>query len=93
MFTKCKIAALALISTLVFTSTVQAENVTLEKYVSRMVNQATEVAQQEIKNNLRSAVLTVANNISFNEEKNYVANVSITDLKTINEVATKAQVE
>lgn len=93
MFTKCKIAALALISTLVFTSTVQAENVTLEKYVSRMVNQATEVAQQEIKNNLRSAVLTVANNISFNEEKNYVANVSVTDLKTINEVATKAQVE
>ena len=54
MFTKCKIAALALISTLVFTSTVQAENVTLEKYVSRMVNQATEVAQQEIKNNLSS---------------------------------------
>jgi hypothetical protein len=93
MFTKCKISALALISSLVFTSTVQAETVTLEKYVSRMLNQATEVAQQEIKNNLRSAVLTVANNISFNEEKNYVANVSITDLKAINEVVTKAHVE
>ena len=83
MFTKSKIAAIALTSTLVFASTAQAENVSLEKYVSGMVNQAMEVAQQEIKNNVRSAVLTVANNVSFNEEKSYTAKVSIIDLETV----------
>ena len=95
MFTKSKIAVIALTSTLVFASTAQAQaqNVTLEKYVSSMVNQAMEVAQQEIKNNVRSAVLTVANNVSFNEEKSYRANVSITDLNSDSEEATKTQAE
>jgi hypothetical protein len=91
MFTKSKIAAIALTSTLVFASTAQAENVSLETYVSSMVNQAMEVAQQEIKNNVRSAVLTVANNVSFNEEKSYTAKVTITDLKNVE--ATKTQAE
>jgi triosephosphate isomerase len=81
MFTKSKIAAVALFSTLAFTSTAQAENVSLERYVTSMVNQAMEVAQQEIKNNVRSAVLTVANNVSFDEAKSYTAKVTITDLK------------
>lgn len=91
MFTKSKIAAIALTSTLAFASTAQAENVSLETYVSSMVNQAMAVAQQEVKNNLRSAVLTVANNVSFNEEKSYTAKVSITDLKNVE--ATKTQAE
>jgi hypothetical protein len=93
MFAKSKIAAIALTSTLVFASTAQAENVSLEIYVSSMVNQAMEVAQQEIKNNVRSAVLTVANNVSFNEEKSYIANVSITDLKTENVEVSKTEAE
>ncbi|MFT4809492.1 MAG: hypothetical protein ACI9LX_002841 [Paraglaciecola sp.] len=93
MFAKFKIAAIALTSTLVFASTAQAENVSLEIYVSSMVNQAMEVAQQEIKNNVRSAVLTVANNVSFNEEKSYIANVSITDLKTENVEVSKTEAE
>lgn len=84
MFTKSKIAAIALASILVFTATAQAEEVSLEKYVSIMVNQAMNVAQQEVQNNLRSAVLTVANNVSFDEEKSYTAKVSITDLATNN---------
>ena len=91
MFTKSKIAAIALTSTLVFASTAQAENVSLEKYVSGMVNQAMEVAQQEIKNNVRSAVLTVANNVSFNEEKSYTAKVSIIDLETVEVSKTQAK--
>ncbi len=93
MFTQSKIAAIALTSSLVFSSVAQAEEVTLEKYVSIMVNQAMEVAQQEIQNNLRSAVLTVANNVSFNEEKNYTAKVSITDFELKSEEATKIQAE
>ena len=93
MFAKSKIAAIALTSTLVFASTAQAENVSLEIYVSSMVNQVMEVAQQEIKNNVRSAVLTVANNVSFNEEKSYIANVSITDLKTENVEVSKTEAE
>jgi hypothetical protein len=93
MFTTSKIAAIALTSTLVFASTAQAQDVTLEKYVSVMVNQAMNVAQQEIKNNVRSAVLTVANNVSFNEEKSYTANVSIIDLEVENVEASKTQAE
>ena len=91
MFTKSNITAIALTSTLVFASTAQAENVSLEKYVSSMVNQAMEVAQQEIKNNLSLAILTVANNVSFSEEKSYIANVSITDLKTENVKASRTE--
>lgn len=93
MFSKSKIAAIALTSTLAFASTAQAESVTLENYVSSMVNQAMEVAQQEIKNNLSSAILTVANNVSFNEEKSYTAKVSITDLKSVSAEATNNQAE
>jgi hypothetical protein len=93
MFTQSKIAAIALTSSLVFSSVAQAEEVTLEKYVSSMVNQAMEVAQQEIQNNLRSAILTVANNVSFNEEKSYTAKTSITDLEKKSKEATKSQAE
>ncbi|MFT6989062.1 MAG: hypothetical protein ACJASL_001028 [Paraglaciecola sp.] len=93
MFTKSKIAAIALTSTLVFASTAQAQDVTLEKYVTVMVNQAMNVAQQEIKNNVHSAVLTVANNVSFNEEKSYTAKVSITDLEVKNVEASQTQAE
>ncbi|GAC20055.1 hypothetical protein [Paraglaciecola arctica] len=93
MFTKSKIAAIALTSTLAFASSAQAENVSLEKYVSGMVNQAMEVAQQEIKNNVSLAILTVAYNVSFNEEKNYTAKVTITDIKAVSEEATKTQAE
>lgn len=93
MFTKSKIAAIVLTSTLFFASTVQAEDVSLEKYVSSMVSQAMEVAQLEINNNLRSAVLTVANNVSFNEERSYIAKVSIHDLKTENVEVSKTEAE
>jgi DNA-binding MltR family transcriptional regulator len=93
MFTKSKIAAIALTSTLVFASTAQAENVSLEKYVSGMVNQAMEVAQQEIKNNLSLAILTVANNVNLKEEKSYVTRVSIADLKTENVDVSRTEAE
>jgi DNA-binding MltR family transcriptional regulator len=93
MFTKSKIAAIALTSTLVFASTAQAENVSLEKYVSGMVNQAMEVAQQEIKNNLSLAILTVANNVNLKEEKSYVTRVSIADLKTENVEVSRTEAE
>ena len=93
MFTQSKIAAIVLTSTLVFASTAQAKDVTLEQYVSGMVNQAMEVAQQKIKNNVRSAVLTAANNVSFNEEKSYTAKVSITDITIENQEASKVQTE
>ncbi|MGS2722030.1 hypothetical protein [Paraglaciecola aestuariivivens] len=81
MFTQSKIAALILTTGLAFSTTVKAEEVSLERYVTSMVNQAMDAAQQEFNNNLRSAVLTVANNVSFNEDKAYVAKVTITDVK------------
>lgn len=91
MFTKSKIAAIALTSSLVFASTTQAETLSLEKYVDSMVNQAMVVAQQELQNNVRSAVLTVANNVSFNEDKAYVAKVTITDLESAKATKTPAE--
>ena len=93
MFTKSKIAAIALTSSLVFASTAEAENVSLEKYVSGMVNQAMEVAQQELKNNVRSTRLTVANNVSVSEKKSYIANVSNTGFKTENVKASRTEAE
>jgi triosephosphate isomerase len=93
MFTKSKIAVIALTSTLAFTATAQVENVSLDKYVSVMVNQAMDVAQQELKKNVRSTILTVAKNVSFNEEKSYTANVSITDLKSKSVEVSKTQAE
>jgi hypothetical protein len=93
MFTKSKIAAITLTSTLVFASIAQAQDITLEKYVSSMVNLTMEVAQQEIENNVRSAVLTVANNVSFNEEKSYTTKISINDFETDSEEAIKTQAE
>ena len=93
MFTKFKIAAIALTASFVFASSAQAKDVSLETYVNTLVSQAMDVAQQEIQNNLRSSVLTVANNVSFNEDKSYVAQVSITDLKPENDEATDTQAE
>ena len=93
MFTKSKIAAVALTTSLFFASTVQAEEVSLEQYVSGMVNQAMDVAQQEFQNNLRSAVLTVAHNVSFDEQKSYVPKVMITDLPKSNVEASKVAAE
>jgi hypothetical protein len=93
MFTKSKIAAIALTSTLAFASTAQAQDVSLEKYVNIMVNQAMDVAQQEIQNNVSSAVLTLANKVNFNEDKNYTVKVPITDLEGDREEATKTQAE
>ncbi|WP_299083467.1 hypothetical protein [uncultured Paraglaciecola sp.] len=93
MLSNTKIAVIALASSFIFASSVQAKEVSLETYVTGMVNQAMDVAQQEINNNLRSAVLTVANNVSFNEEKSYAAKVSITDIKMDSEEATNTQAE
>ena len=93
MSTKSKIAAIALTSTLAFASTAQAQDVSLEKYVNIMVNQAMDVAQQEIQNNVSSAVLTLANKVNFNEDKNYTVKVPITDLEGDREEATKTQAE
>jgi 2'-5' RNA ligase len=84
MFTQSKIAAITFASSLVFASAAQAQDVSLETYVSNMVNQNMLVAQYEFKNTLREAVLTVANNVSFDEEKPYMAHVTITDLASKN---------
>ena len=43
--------------------------------------------------NLSLAMLTVANHVSFSEEKSYIANVSITDLKTENVKASRTEAE
>ncbi|MEP1384701.1 MAG: hypothetical protein ABJK64_13035 [Paraglaciecola sp.] len=81
MFTKSKIAAVALISSFAVISTVNAEEMSLESYVSGMVNQAMVVAQQEIKNTVQENILNVAYNVSLDENQSYNTKVTIKDIK------------
>ncbi|WP_133469760.1 hypothetical protein [Paraglaciecola marina] len=81
MFTKSKIAVVALISSFAVISTVNAEEMSLESYVSGMVNQAMVVAQQEIKNTVQENILNVAYNVSLDESQSYNTKVTIKDIK------------
>ncbi|KXI29535.1 hypothetical protein [Paraglaciecola hydrolytica] len=83
MFIKSKIAAVALVSSLVFAAGVQAKEMSVEDYVTTLVTQAVQVASQEVQYSVQAAVLTATNSLSFNEEKTYIAKVTITDIKVI----------
>jgi hypothetical protein len=91
MFTKSKIAAVALASSLVFVGGVQAKEISVEEYVSTLVTQAVQVASQEIQYGVQAAVLTATNSLSFNEEKAYVAKVIITDIKVVKAAKNEAE--
>jgi hypothetical protein len=82
MFIKSTIAALALTSSLVMPTTAQAVEVSVEDIVTSLVNQAMVITTQEVQYGVQAAVLTATNSLSFNEEKTYVAKVTITDIKT-----------
>ncbi|WP_340679478.1 hypothetical protein [Paraglaciecola sp.] len=86
MFTLSKIVAVALASSLVFASGVQAKEISVEEYVSTLVTQTVQVASQEIQYGVQAAVLTATNSLSFNEEKAYVAKVIITDIKAVTDI-------
>jgi hypothetical protein len=93
MFTQSKIAAIALTSSLVFASTAQTKDVSLEQYVGNMVSQVMIAAQQEINNNVREAVLNVAHNVSLNEAQSYATKVTITDLNSEIQEVSNSQAE
>jgi hypothetical protein len=82
MFIKSTIAALALTSSLVMPTTAQAVEVSVEDIVTSLVNQAMVITTQEVQYGVQAAVLTATNSLSFNEDKTYVAKVTITDIKT-----------
>ncbi|NCP66190.1 MAG: hypothetical protein GW763_06600 [Paraglaciecola sp.] len=82
MFIKSTIGALALTSSLVMPTTAQAVEVSVEDIVTSLVNQAMVITTQEVQYGVQAAVLTATNSLSFNEEKTYVAKVTITDIKT-----------
>jgi hypothetical protein len=91
MFTKSKITLAALVVGTIFTASVQAKEVSVEEFVSTMVTQAVQVASQEIQYGVQKAVLTATNTLSFNEEKTYVARVTITDLKVVEAAKNEAE--
>lgn len=82
MFTKSKIAAIALTAGLVVSSNAQAVEVSLETYVTKLVNQAMTVAQQELQNSLTESVVNTAQKVNFTEGKAIKTRVTITDIKT-----------
>ena len=83
MFTKSKITLAAVVVASIFVGNAQAKEVTVEEFVSTMVSQAVQVASQEIQYGVQKAVLTATNSLSFNEEKTYVAKVTITDINVV----------
>lgn len=82
MFAKSKIAAIALTAGLVVSSNAQAVEVSLETYVTKLVNQAMTVAQQELQNSLTESVVNTAQKVNFIEDKAVKTRVTITDIKT-----------
>ncbi|MEP0355124.1 MAG: hypothetical protein ABJH06_17500 [Paraglaciecola sp.] len=88
MFTQSKIAVVALISTLAVSSSVSADEVSLENYVSSMVSQVMEVAQQEFKNTLQENILNVAYNVDLDESQSYNATITIKDIVVKSDEAT-----
>tara|TARA_R110000868_G_scaffold67333_4_gene199931 strand:+ start:730 stop:1005 length:276 start_codon:yes stop_codon:yes gene_type:complete len=91
MFTKSKIALVTVAAGLMFAGSVQANEVSVEEFVSTMVTQAVQVASQEIQYGVQKAVLTATNTLSFNEEKAYVAKVTITDIKVVEAAKNEAE--
>jgi hypothetical protein len=91
MFTKSKIAVVTLVTGLTFASSAQANEVSLEQLVSAMMTQAINTTQQELRYNIEEAVLTATNMLSLNEEKTYVAKVTITDLDSAEQPKDKAE--
>lgn len=82
MFAKSKIAAIALTAGLVVSSNAQAVEVSLETYVTKLVNQAMTVAQQELQNSLIESVVNTSQKVNFSEGKTIKTRVTITDVKT-----------
>ncbi|MDP5030203.1 MAG: hypothetical protein NWQ54_10225 [Paraglaciecola sp.] len=81
MFTKSKIAIAALTTSLIFTSSVSAKEVSVEQILTSLVSQAMTVAQQEVHYSVQEAVLNATHSVSLNEEKTYATKVTITDVK------------
>jgi hypothetical protein len=82
MFAKSKIAAIALTAGLVVSSNAQAVDVSLETYVTKLVNQAMSVAQQELQNSLTESVVNTAQKVIFTEGKAVKTKITITDIKS-----------
>ncbi|MCF2947319.1 hypothetical protein L0668_04310 [Paraglaciecola aquimarina] len=81
MFAKSKIAAVALTFGLVASTSAQAVDVSLETYVTKLVNQAMTVAQQELQNSLTESVVNTAQKVNLTEGKVVKTRVTITDIK------------
>jgi hypothetical protein len=80
MFTKSKIAVVALTTSLMFTAGVNAKEVSVEQILTSLVSQAVFVAQQEVQYGVQEAVLNATHALSLNEEKAFVTKVTITDI-------------
>lgn len=83
MFTKSKIAVVALATSLIFANSANANEVSVEQIVTQLVSQAMAVAQQEVQYGVQEAVLNATYSLSLSEEKAYVPKVSITDIKLV----------
>lgn len=82
MFNKVNKTAAILLSGLAFTSMAQANEVSLQQFVSSMVFQTVEATKHELNNGVQEAILTANNMIVFDESEIIAATVTITDLES-----------
>lgn len=82
MFKKITTTAAIIVSGLAFSSASNANEISLEKFVSSMVNQAVSVTREELSFGVQKAVLTANNAISFGSSEEIAAKVTITDLES-----------
>jgi hypothetical protein len=81
MFTKSTIAAIALTSTLAFSSHASAAEVNLEQFVSGMMAITIETTKTELQYGIQEAVLTASNMFTIDSnEPVFASQVTITDL-------------
>lgn len=94
MFTKKISAAALIVSGLLFAGSASAVDVSVENYVGNLVNNAFEVASQEITYGVQEAILNAGNSIVMDESEVIASSVTITDLEsTESKVDTKEKAE
>jgi len=80
MLNKAKIATIAMLLSVVATTTVQAKEVTVAGLVNIMVSQAVATTRMEIQNSVETAIAQTAYVFSIEDDTPLLAKVTIIDL-------------
>lgn len=93
MFTKTKLSAVLFITSVAFSVSALATEVSIEQLTGSMLSQTVAFTQQELNNNLQGDLLSAVNNFSLTDDEFYATNVTITDLASDIQTEVKQQAE